>query len=194
MVGAPTLAHPVLKRAGRMVTVICPGRYIFQRCFPGRLMQNVSVGKELEVDDAVTLWGLLLEVQAELQRRLDGNITKVTGLSGIWFEVLLRLARSPEQQLRPTELASMTSFSSGGTTKLVDRIERAGLVERRPDPSDRRATLIAITDAGLAALRKGLAVHVPDLHRYLVDNLTANQARDLERTLRGLRTALADQP
>lgn len=157
-------------------------------------MQNVSVGKELEVDDAVTLWGLLLEVQAELQRRLDGNITKVTGLSGIWFEVLLRLARSPEQQLRPTELASMTSFSSGGTTKLVDRIERAGLVERRPDPSDRRATLIAITDAGLAALRKGLAVHVPDLHRYLVDNLTANQARDLERTLRGLRTALADQP
>ncbi|WP_167476652.1 MarR family winged helix-turn-helix transcriptional regulator [Nocardia arthritidis] len=152
------------------------------------------MGKELEVDDAVTLWGLLLEVQAELQRRLDGNITKVTGLSGIWFEVLLRLARSPEQQLRPTELASMTSFSSGGTTKLVDRIERAGLVERRPDPSDRRATLIAITDAGLAALRKGLAVHVPDLHRYLVDNLTANQARDLERTLRGLRTALADQP
>lgn len=157
-------------------------------------MQNVSVSEEFEVDDAVTLWGLLLEVQAELQRRFDGNIAKVTGLSGIWFEVLLRIASSPGRQLRPTELASMTSFSSGGTTKLIDRIEQAGLVERRPDPSDRRATLIAITDAGLAALRDGLAVHVPDLHRHFLGNLTPNQTRDLENTLRSLRTALATQP
>ncbi|QVI20746.1 winged helix DNA-binding protein [Nocardia tengchongensis] len=146
----------------------------------------------LEVDPAVTLWGLLLEVESELKRRLDGVITSATGLSGKQFEVLLRVAQTRGQQLRLTQLATMTSFTSGGTSKLIVRMESAGLLARAHDPNDGRATLVTITDQGWDLLHRGLAAHVPSLYREMVDVLTTEQTEQLESVLRALRTAFTD--
>jgi DNA-binding MarR family transcriptional regulator len=88
-----------------------------------------------------------------------------------------------------TQLAEMVLFSSGGFTKLADRMERAGLIRRIPSPGDRRSLLATLTPEGHAALERALAVHVPGLQRHLIDPLTPRQRRQLEQILRTLRAA-----
>ncbi|MFG1792098.1 MarR family winged helix-turn-helix transcriptional regulator [Nocardia sp. NPDC049149] len=147
---------------------------------------------ELLKDPRITLWGLLVEVHAALVERIDGEIEAAAGVPASWFEVLLRLARSDADAVRMTALAEMLSFTSGGCSKLVDRMEAAGLIRREPDPHDRRVALVALTEQGREVLYRGLRVHVPGVQRHLVDHLTAGQVRQWEVLLRRLRDALTD--
>lgn len=146
--------------------------------------------KERLADPRITLWGLMVEVHAELARRIDGEIAEATGIPPTWFEVLLRLARTPERAVRLTTLGDMVSFTSGGISKLADRIEAAGLIRREPDPQDRRAALVSLTETGRATLDHGLRAHLPSLQRHLTDHLTAEQVTQWDTLLRSLRTAL----
>ena len=71
------------------------------------------------------------------------------GLQHGEFDVLATLRRASERDgLTPTALFEAAMMSSGGMTARIDRLEKAGLVERRPHPSDRRATLVRLTDKG----------------------------------------------
>src|SRR5437763_1623513 len=75
------------------------------------------------------------------------------GLEPGWFDVLAALRRAgPPYQLNPTALRESTMLSSGGMTKRLDRLTEAGLIERRPDPGDRRGTLVRLTRRGRAAI------------------------------------------
>ena len=75
------------------------------------------------------------------------------GLQHGEFDVLATLRRSGEREgLTPTALFEAAMMSSGGMTARIDRLEKAGLVERRPHPSDRRATLVRLTDKGFALI------------------------------------------
>ena len=69
----------------------------------------------------------------------------------------MRLARSPGRRLRMTDLAGQTSLSTSGVTRVVDRMDRDGLVRREACASDRRSSYAVITDAGLARLDDGAA-------------------------------------
>ena len=142
-------------------------------------------------DDRITLWGLLLEVQAGIGRRLEHELRAETGLPDAWCEVLLRIGRTPGQAVRMTDLANQVLFSSGGFTKLADRMEQAGLIRREPCPDDRRAIFAVLTAQGRQVLDRALAVHLPGLQRYLCDPLDAQQRRELETILRTLRAALS---
>jgi DNA-binding MarR family transcriptional regulator len=79
-----------------------------------------------------------------------------TGLAPAWFEVLAQLYKCPR---RMSELADSLTLSRGGATRLVARMEEAGLVEREIPKEDRRATFARITDAGTAALERAKPVH-----------------------------------
>ena len=107
-------------------------------------------------DEKVQLFGLLLETNARLSRSLGLELEAECELPLAWFDVLLQLRRSPDGRLKMNEIADAIVHSSGGTTRLVDRIEEAGLVERQNCPSDRRAIHVAITDAGNAKLDEAL--------------------------------------
>jgi DNA-binding MarR family transcriptional regulator len=96
-----------------------------------------------------------------------------------WFDVLLQLRRSPDGRLKMNEIADKIVHSSGGTTRLVDRIEEAGLVARQSCPSDRRAIHVAITDAGNAKLDHALNVHLEYLDESLAKHLTASERATL---------------
>ena len=111
-----------------------------------------------------------------------------------WFEVLLRIGRTPGQAVPMTALANMVTFSSGGFTKLADRMEAAGLIKRMPCPGDRRSLLATLTDEGREVLRKGLEVHVPGLDEHVLAHLTERDRTQLERILRTLRSAHTDCP
>ena len=140
-------------------------------------------------DDRVTLWGLFLEAHEGIKRRLDGELRAAVDLPGPWFEVLLRIGRTPDQAVPMTQLADMVLFSSGGFTKLADRMERAGLIRRVPCPGDRRSLLATLTPEGRGVLDQALAAHVPGIQRHLIDHLDPEQRRQLEQILRALRAA-----
>ena len=142
-------------------------------------------------DERVTLWGLFLEAHEGIRRRLEEELRSGADLPGPWFEVLLRIGRTPGQAVPMTQLADMVLFSSGGFTKLADRMERAGLIRRDPDPTDRRSTLAVLTPEGRRVLDRALAVHVPGLQRYLIGLLEPEQRHQLDAILRSLRASLS---
>ena len=130
-------------------------------------------------DERVVLFGLLLETNARLSRSLGVELEAACDLPLAWFEVLLQLRKVPEGRLKMNQIADAIVHSSGGTTRLVDRIEEAGLVARQSCPSDRRAIHVAITDAGNAKLDQALNVHLEYLDESLAKQLTENERATL---------------
>ncbi|MGH3795870.1 MAG: MarR family winged helix-turn-helix transcriptional regulator [Pseudonocardiaceae bacterium] len=98
-------------------------------------------------DPRLTAMGLLIEVHEGVTARLD-PVHARHGLSGNDFDTLIRLARSAEGRLRMTDLAVQTSLSTSGITRVVDRLERHGLVRREPCPIDRRSSFAVLTEEG----------------------------------------------
>ncbi|MGW2636679.1 MarR family winged helix-turn-helix transcriptional regulator [Streptomyces sp. NPDC001348] len=136
-------------------------------------------------DDDVTLYGLFVEAHARIKPLVHRDL----GIPDAWFEVLLRLGRTPGHQLRMTDLAEAVSFSSGGFTRLADRMEKEGLIRRAPDPGDRRAALAVLTDQGEEALNHALTAHVHQLRTHVTAALPADDREHLARILRTLRDA-----
>jgi DNA-binding MarR family transcriptional regulator len=137
-------------------------------------------------DERVQLFALLLETNARLSRSLGIQLEESCELPLAWFDVLLQLRKSPDGRLKMNEIADAIVHSTGGTTRLIDRLESAGLVERQLCPSDRRAIHVAITDAGNAKLDEAFDVHLV----YLEEHLTARLNCDERATLTELLTKL----
>lgn len=133
----------------------------------------------------MTLYGLFVEAFTRLKPLVNSGL----GVPDTWFEVLLRLGRTPGHRLRMTDLAQSVAFSSGGFTRLADRMTTEGLIRREPDPGDRRAALVALTDKGEEALDLALAVHVAHLRTHFTGLLTSEERGHLEPVLRRLRDA-----
>ena len=90
------------------------------------------------------------------------------GLQAGEFDLLATLRRAGEPYaLMPTALYESAMISSGGMTSRIDRLEKAGLIERRRHPSDRRGILVALTPAGFALIDNMLVAHVANLQRVL---------------------------
>jgi DNA-binding MarR family transcriptional regulator len=112
------------------------------------------------------------------------------GLQPGWFDVLAALRRAgAPYELNPTELIRVTLLSSGGLTKRVDRLEKEGLVERRPDPDDRRGTLVRLTRRGKRIVDRALAAHLAHEER-LLRSLSAADRRALDELLGQLLASL----
>jgi len=111
------------------------------------------------LDPLVTTFGRLLEATHHLEDRLGRELEATSDLPLTWFEVLLRLSRSPGGELTMGELSEQLALTSGGVTRLVDRMSSAGHVERRPCATDRRVLFTAITPDGRAALGPALRSH-----------------------------------
>ncbi|MFD4510645.1 MarR family winged helix-turn-helix transcriptional regulator [Streptomyces sp. NPDC058457] len=136
-------------------------------------------------DDDVTLYGLFVEAFSRLKPLVHRDL----GVPDTWFEVLLRLGRTPGRRMRMTDLADAVAFSSGGFSRLADRIEKEGLIRREPDPDDRRAALAVLTSKGGEALDRALAAHVTHLRAHVTGILPPEDRGHLERILRTLRDA-----
>lgn len=139
-------------------------------------------------DDArITAFGLLLEAHAALTTSVGRDLEVETGLPLTWFEVLLRLARSPERHLRMSDLASEIALSTSGLTRVIDRMEEAGLVTRQACPVDRRVFHAVLTDTGAEAVEKALPSHAASIQKHLVDPLGPDRLNELAGCLRILR-------
>ncbi len=121
----------------------------------------------------------------------DREIMRVIGsfdLSFGEFDVLACLLRSgAPYELTPGELLETLMLSSGAMTNRIDRLERSGLVARRPDPDDRRGVRVALTDKGKELIGKAITAHVENEARVL-DTLSTKEQETLSSLLRKVLT------
>ena len=129
---------------------------------------------------------------AEAHRRLDGRLDAAMEarcrIPLAWFEVLSHLGGSDDGQLTMGELADRLRLTTGGVTRLVDRIESAGLVSRRPSSTDRRVAYAVISRVGRAKLRQASGVHAENLRAVFAD-FSDRELAVLDRLLGRLRAA-----
>jgi DNA-binding MarR family transcriptional regulator len=136
--------------------------------------------------------GRVSRLARELERRLE-PVYAAHGLEPGWHDLLATLRRSgPPYRMRPTDLMETLMLTSSGTTKRLDRLEKAGMIARAPDPSDRRGTLIALTDAGRELIDGVTGPHLANEARLLAP-LTPAERDTLAGLLRKLLIDLPDQ-
>jgi len=130
-------------------------------------------------DEKVVLFGLLLETNARLTKDLGAALESSCQLPLAWFEVLLQLRQSADGRLKMSQMADAIVHSTGGTTRLVDRLEEASFVRREHCPSDRRSVYVSITDAGNAKLDEALGVHLTYLNENMGTRLDSGERESL---------------
>jgi DNA-binding MarR family transcriptional regulator len=136
--------------------------------------------------------GRISRLAREIEVRLEA-VYREHGLEPGWHDVLATLRRSgPPFRLRPTDLTTALMLTSSGTTKRLDRLERAGLVERTADPHDRRAVAISLTAQGLALIDHVTEAHLAN-ERTILESLSVADQRRLADLLRTLQIGLPPQ-
>src|SRR5262245_44530163 len=118
-------------------------------------------------EEAVTAWTRLVRAEQAVLAKIEAEL-KAADLPPLsWYDVLLELARAEHGRLRPLELEARTLLAQYNASRLIDRMEKAGLVARLPHPEDGRGQLVAITAEGRAMQKRiwkvygpAIAVHV----------------------------------
>ena len=144
---------------------------------------------ELTDDARLTAIGLFAEAFLGLSARFGTQLAEHQ-LAPVEFEVLLRLFRSPEGQLRMTELSTQTSLTTSGVTRVVDRLERDGLVCRQACPSDRRSSYAVITARGRQRIEEVLPGHLALIEEWFTGQLDPEQLATVLSALRKVRDAV----
>jgi DNA-binding MarR family transcriptional regulator len=128
-------------------------------------------------------WRSFLRAHARVTRVLDAELTEECGLPLGMYEVLIHLNEAPGKTLRMTELASRVLLSRSGLTRLVDRMEREGLIRRESCVSDLRGTNAVLTDEGKRRLRESAPVHLRGVREHMVDLLAPDEVAVLAAAL-----------
>ncbi len=147
-----------------------------------------AVRPDLELAPMAT-FGRLGRLHAHATRAIEAVFER-HGLSIGEFDVLAALRRSGEPHvMTPTALSRLLMLSPAGMTNRVDRLEGAGLVERRPDPGDRRSSLVVLTKAGRQRADAAVTDHVAN-EAVLLRGLTSAERRTFDQLLRKLLAGL----
>jgi DNA-binding MarR family transcriptional regulator len=148
-------------------------------------------GWDLSDDDLLASWQLITRAIARTQARVLERIEEA-GLPSQWFAVLHLLLRSSEHRLPMSRLARELSITSGGFTKLADRMGQEGLIDRRNSSGDRRVVYAALTEKGLLLSRRTERQYKAALREYVLEILTAAGLLALADSSRVLDEAHAD--
>jgi len=128
-------------------------------------------------------WGALTRTHAAVTQRLQEALAQGDYPPLPWYEVLAAVAEAPEQRMRMGDLAEALVITRGGLTKLVDRLVKAGLLERTFCETDRRVSYATLCPAGRELLGEMRPVIVRELELAFSANLSVGQANDLRDNL-----------
>jgi DNA-binding MarR family transcriptional regulator len=131
--------------------------------------------------DELGAWRGFLRVYSSLIHELDSDLLAVNDLPLRSYEVLLLLEDAPERRLRMSDLSRSVLLSPSGVTRLVDRLEREGLVRRQRCPEDGRGYNAVLTDAGAERLHQARTTHLAGVHRLFLDRLSDDDLLQLAR-------------
>ena len=128
-------------------------------------------------------WRNFLHAHARITRRLDEELQASHGLSLAEYDALLQIAHAPGRRVRMNVLAERVILSRSGITRLVDRLEAAGAVERAACTTDARGQEAVLTTIGLERLRAAATTHLDGVRRYFLDRLEPAALDALEMSL-----------
>lgn len=139
--------------------------------------------------DHVAAWRALLTAHSELTERMDAALRAADVIPLRWYDALFSLYEAPGRRLRLAEMAKATLLTRSGLTRLVDRLEQAGLLTREPAEDDARGAFAVLTPEGLQALRRCWRVYGAEIEARVGRRLSAAEAR----TLRALLARLVEE-
>src|SRR3954464_9032142 len=131
----------------------------------------------------IDAWRTFLQAHARVTRRLDDELQAAHGLSLAEYDALLQIAHAPGRRVRMNVLADRVVLSRSGVTRLVDRLETAGSVERSACATDARGQEAVLTPTGLPRLRQASTTHLDGVRRYFLDRLDSADLAGLEASL-----------
>ena len=129
-------------------------------------------------------WRTFLTAHAAAIDRIERDLAEEGLMPLSWYDVLLALYEAPERKLRMHKLAHAILVTRGGLTRLVARIEKAGLLCREPDPADGRGLYAILTEEGLEALRRTWPTYARGIAEHFGKHLKDEQVKVLDRALR----------
>jgi DNA-binding MarR family transcriptional regulator len=142
---------------------------------------EIRTAKQAAGHELILAFGRLQGAANRLEYILGRALEEECGISHLVFEVLLILGRAGEPGLSMRAIAQEQVLTTGGATRLVDRMQAAGLVERAEDPDDRRGRLVRLTPLGEETAVRASRVHLENIQRYFVQPLpAADRARFAE--------------
>jgi DNA-binding MarR family transcriptional regulator len=119
----------------------------------------------------LVLWRRFIETHAAIERCLDEDLRAQSGLTLSSFEVLYQLVRAPGNRMRMAELADRLLFTRSGVTRVVDRLERDGFVERNECAHDGRGVYANLTQNGFDTFEAAAGPHIDGVRRLFFDRL-----------------------
>jgi MarR family transcriptional regulator, 2-MHQ and catechol-resistance regulon repressor len=122
-------------------------------------------------DPRIELMGLLVRTHRRLTDTLGRELEQQVGIPLVFFDVLIHVGAAPDGRLTMSRLSSDVALTTGGVTRLVDRMADAGLVERQNCPNDRRSVHVVLTPQGRAVLGQAVAAHIDGIDRHLMAHL-----------------------
>ncbi|KOV57485.1 MarR family transcriptional regulator [Streptomyces sp. NRRL WC-3618] len=152
-----------------------------------------SSPQEAANDALVLAFGRLQGAANRLEYILGRSLERECGISHLMYEVLLILGRAGGPGLSMRAVAQAQVLTTGGVTRLVDRMAAAGLVERADDPDDRRGRLVRLTRLGEETVVRASGVHVENIRRYFVAPLPPEDVERFADDLRILSQSARDE-
>lgn len=141
------------------------------------------------IKTGTSVWPLFLTAHAVLLSKIEARLSKAGLPPLIWYDVLWALERAPDYRLRMSELAEMTVLSRSNLTRLVDRLESAGLVERARAEADRRGAFAVVTRKGTEMRRKMWPIYSAAIKELFDNHIDKNEAAHMETVLQRVLTA-----
>jgi DNA-binding MarR family transcriptional regulator len=132
-------------------------------------------------------WRLYVESALALVDLLDSELEQAVGIPQRWYDVLVHLEETPEG-VPMNELADRILYSKSGFTRVVDRMEEAGLVRRARPENDRRTILILLTDKGTETMQHARRYHQDGIQRHFSRHLTDTDIKALTRAFEKVST------
>lgn len=148
---------------------------------------------KLKLDDLRnTVWRLFLTAHVKLLDCIEQELSEA-GLPPLeWYDVLFTLKEAPDYRLRLSELAEKVLLSRSNLTRLVDRLEKAGLLYREPCKRDRRGTFAVLTEAGLAMQRQMWAVYADAIAKHFAFYLDDAEVKVMQQVLQRMLVAACE--
>jgi DNA-binding MarR family transcriptional regulator len=134
-------------------------------------------------DERLQLMGLFVRTHRKLTETLGRELEESAGIPLVFFDVLIHVAAAPEGYLTMSRLSTDILLTTGGVTRLVDRMAEAGLVAREHCPKDRRSIHVVLTPQGQALLERAVATHIDSIDRHLMARLNADERAALSAAL-----------
>jgi DNA-binding MarR family transcriptional regulator len=131
-------------------------------------------------DWRLQVWRSFLVAHAQVVAALERDLSAGAALPLAWYDVLVQLVEAPERRLRMAELADRVLLSRSGLTRLVDRLQREGLVVREPVPGDARGLYTVLTPAGFVRIRDATPVHLSGVDEYWVSKFSDDELVELK--------------